>query len=895
MINQLRGVTQTVFKYIAVPVFLLGLIGGSAMAATNTWIVGSGDFNATANWDTGVTPASGDDVVFTNDNTYTISFGSAPNTMDASTFDGRTGTATLDISGQTWLITGSTRVGQHTGTTGNVVQVSGTINNSALMVVGDAGAGRYTVNNGTVTALGIWIGNDSNAVGTLTCAGAGNVDLGSSGTISIGRVAGATGNSLIVSNNTGTFTCGSITVGGNVAAHNNTLQLVPGSSMYKWTMSLGVGGYSNTVVVNDGTITDCGTLLVGATTNAFNNTMILTNGAYVSSGFGDPRIGNGNGAYGNAVIIKSGAVWAPDDGGSRRIILGASGLSSNNLLLVTGGGILTNTVGGPGSNLRIGDSGANFNRVTITDGGQATFLAVDACNGSNSVGNVLQVGGSGAPVVVGMGTITTGLGSNSFNSQIVVSNATFVTGSVRVGNSIFSSSNICTVLAGTLWSLGNLDLQIGRSGSPSNLVTVISGVLTNVRAISVGLGGGTTNTPSLDNTLLLQGGQVSCSNLTVGASTNDAFNVLQVSGGSLNIVSNLNVGIGGATPALSNTLMLTGGKIVLAGLRIRGTNTLTFTAGTLSTGGTTIDAGADNGAPAVVGNGVSAASLELATGGTGFHNFNDGLVITNAATLKGAGTVMGNVTVLGTLAPGFGIGTIVASNNVVFGSSAVLSYELGSPGTSDLLQGFGNLTLDGTVNLADAGGFGVGDYTLITYTGTLTDNGLLVGTKPNPSLTYTIDTGTAASVILHVTSGPSDPYAAWQTHYFPGDGPNALGGADPDHDGVSNTNEFLSGFNPTNPTAYAHIINIAKQGGDINVTYLGANGDNTWSPGIVSRTNVLEFTTGAPNHSYSNNFVSTGRTNILSGGTGVGIVTNMIDVGGATGATRYYRVRILAP
>ena len=53
---------------------------------------------------------------------------------------------------------------------------------------------------------------------------------------------------------------------------------------------------------------------------------------------------------------------------------------------------------------------------------------------------------------------------------------------------------------------------------------------------------------------------------------------------------------------------------------------------------------------------------------------------------------------------------------------------------------------------------------------------------------------------------------------------------------------------------------------------------------------------GAGNGSYSNNFVSTGKTNILSGGTGVGIVTNMVDTGGATASpSRYYRVRVLAP
>ena len=54
---------------------------------------------------------------------------------------------------------------------------------------------------------------------------------------------------------------------------------------------------------------------------------------------------------------------------------------------------------------------------------------------------------------------------------------------------------------------------------------------------------------------------------------------------------------------------------------------------------------------------------------------------------------------------------------------------------------------------------------------------------------------------------------------------------------------------------------------------------------------------GAANGSYSsNNFASTGQPNILSGGIDVGVVTNMIDAGGATNVpSRSYRVRVLLP
>lgn len=143
------------------------------------------------------------------------------------------------------------------------------------------------------------------------------------------------------------------------------------------------------------------------------------------------------------------------------------------------------------------------------------------------------------------------------------------------------------------------------------------------------------------------------------------------------------------------------------------------------------------------------------------------------------------------------------------------------------------------------------------------------------------------------------PFAWWQLQYFGSTNanPNTAPGADYTGTGMSNTNKFLAGFNPTNPAAYLHIISVATTNStDINVIYLGANGDNTWSPGIASRTNVLEFTAGDASGDYTNTFTSAGQTNVLGGGNGTGIVTNMIDAGGATNTpSRFYRVRVLVP
>jgi hypothetical protein len=156
-----------------------------------------------------------------------------------------------------------------------------------------------------------------------------------------------------------------------------------------------------------------------------------------------------------------------------------------------------------------------------------------------------------------------------------------------------------------------------------------------------------------------------------------------------------------------------------------------------------------------------------------------------------------------------------------------------------------------------------------------------------------------AVVYNGITPAPPSlpPFETWQFQYFGSTNCALCGGtADFDGDGMINTNEFVAGFNPTNSTAALRIIQIETIGNDVKVTYLGANGDSTSPLAIACRTNVLEFAPGAAGGSYSNNFTSTGQTNILCGGTGLGIVTNMIHSGGATNIPAgYYRVRVLVP
>jgi PKD repeat protein len=158
--------------------------------------------------------------------------------------------------------------------------------------------------------------------------------------------------------------------------------------------------------------------------------------------------------------------------------------------------------------------------------------------------------------------------------------------------------------------------------------------------------------------------------------------------------------------------------------------------------------------------------------------------------------------------------------------------------------------------------------------------------------------GSSASTQMNYIMALTE-FANWQWQYFQCTScPQAQPGADPYGKGMSNTNQYLAGFSPTNSAAYLHIISVAKANGtNVVVTFLGANGDSSYSGGPTSRTNVLEYTTPTANGSYVNSFTNppVGSV-ILNAANGLGTVTNMIDFGGATNSpSRYYRVRVLLP
>jgi T5SS/PEP-CTERM-associated repeat protein len=551
------------------------------------------------------------------------------------------------------------------------------------------------------------------------------------------------------------------------------------------------------------------------------------------------------------------------------------------------------------------------------------------------------------------------VGYNGAGNQLVISNGGVVYSSPNgyVGYNPASQSNTVLVTGtGSVWS--NLTgLYVGNIGAGNQLVISNGGAVYS--------SSGFIGYSSVSNNVSVTGsGSIwgNSGSLCVGYNSSSVSNKLTVSGGALYVTN------GSSNAVLDvrrGTLTLNSGTVTVDRLTLTNgaSSVITFSGGVLMTRSTTVS----NGAPFTVGDGTSAAKLNLA-GGT--HSFFNGLAITNNAVLAGTGTINSNVTLAGILSPGSSPGTITNSGNLILQPGAVLNFGLGT--NSDLVVVNGNLTLGGTLNVSDSGGFASTTYTLFRYYGTLTTNGsssiLTIGTTPNTNGNYTVDISSNGYVNLIVTgvvpsctnpvagfaassstSGPVplavsfvdnttgtvisnfwsfgdvgtatfttqtnvthtyntpgsytatlfatgctagststgvvvnayDPYAWWALNYFGCTNcSQALPGSDPLGKGISNTNQWLLGLNPTNSASVFRIISITAQGNGLWITWTMGSG----------KTNALQVTSGEANGSYSTNSF----TDLFTVTNTAGTVTNYLDVGALTNApSRFYRVRLV--
>jgi len=250
----------------------------------------------------------------------------------------------------------------------------------------------------------------------------------------------------------------------------------------------------------------------------------------------------------------------------------------------------------------------------------------------------------------------------------------------------------------------------------------------------------------------------------------------------------------------------------------------------------------------------------LATNTTGSATGTGAVTVESGGTLGGDGFIGGEVTVLdgGTLAPGTSPGTLTINNNLILNNASNLNYELDTPGTvgmgvNDLVQVNGDLTLDGILNIADAGGFGAGTYQLFDYTGGLTDNGLLFGVTPG-AFELEVNTQTDDQVNLIVTAATQQ---FWDDSETTPDG--LIEGGDGTWDDTTT--------NWTNSNGNAN----AAWAGDLIAVFTTTGGTVTIADGFTADVGGLDFQDGGYTIQADGGGAGTGQL-AIDGGTIVNVV-----------------------
>ena len=642
----------------------------------NLWAVGSG-----TNWFNGtnlVVFLSGDNVTFddTGTNTPAINLSGALSAgtvyvlaEEDYTFGGggylagptvlfKTGNGTL-ILDTTNTFTGGTTINDGTVQIGDGVSfnggLSGNVTNNDTLIYATPG----TLNN----AVNI------SGSGTLTKNGAGAATLSGAQTY----------------NGLTTVNAGALTLSGTLPhsdiTNNASLTLAPSSAQI----------YSNNLS-GPGTVTMSGPALLvlsnantyaGGTTNASGLLLLANNQA----------VGSGAVVYtGGSVIVGNGVVITND--------FSIPSSTSDLSMMATNG--VTGTWAGNIVNL---GSGASWRPGS--DGGTLIFT-----------GNALQ---GGRNFIVPRGTFQAA-------SNAVISATGSATALGRDGSAGNRSANI-TFRDNSTTTLGACSLGGGKSGG-SITVTVQNNAVLSFGANNLDLHNVTRNTAV--TTLRLNGGTTTVGGFTKSQTT--YTNVINFNGGVLEAAAN-NTAFLPVLSSQSNYVQASGailddggfaitiaapllhdpalGATVDGGLIKQGAGSLTLTATNTFTGDTLVNAGT----LALGGNGLFSGTQNITVGPgdtLDVSQRSDGTltVVHNGfpgQTLRGQGTILGNVVIQNLLAPGFAtgtyIGTLTFSNDLTFGAGCGVEMDITkSPLTNDMVKVAGKLALGGALAVSQLDG-----------------------------------------------------------------------------------------------------------------------------------------------------------------------------------------------
>ena len=697
-----------------------------------------------------------------------------------------TSTVTVTDAGSTWTNNGDLTVGASGVGTLNIIN-GGKVSNSAAILgavpfsssgtvlvdgagstwissaqlsVGDEGAGALTISDGGMVSSNVgYVGLGSGSNGSVIVTGAGStwmsgiaLDVGFNG---IGTLMIAAGGTVTANyGDIGIFagSMGTVTVDGAGSALTFADDLVLGSSAGVGVLNIQNGG---TVANQDGTLgsqpgstgtahvagagstwTNAGDLVVG---HHADGTLVISGGGAVTSA--SALVGRFDDATGTVTVTGAGSIWTNSgnlivaEAGSGAMTISGGGAVSNAFATIgnVAGALGVATVSGVGStwtnsaDLTIGWNGAGL--LTIENGGQVTsaFGGLAANLGATGAATITGPGSgwtSASTLFVGVrgaAVLTVAQGGVATNLDGVLGYDVGATGLANVDG------------AGSIWN-NNGSLTVGEDG---------------VGALGISNGGSVSAGGVV--TVAANGG--SSGDLNIGGSAGAA-----ATGAGTLVATSLQFGAGTGSLNFNHT-----GVNYAFSTAMSGAGTVNHLAGVTHLTG---DSSGYTGTTHVLG-GTLLVDGKLGTGPVD---------VQSGGTLGGMGQIAGAVTIAsgGTLAGAQGQTLAMGSLNLTGGAN--VDVTLSTPGGSALFSVANDLTLDGALNITSGGAFGPGIYSLMTYGGVLTDNGLDIGTTPNgTSLSdFTVQTAVAGQVNLVSTALPV--FAFWDGDAAGSAGNNAIDG-----------------------------------------------------------------------------------------------------------------------
>jgi len=615
------------------------------------------------------------------------------------------------------------------------------------LIVGNSGSFTLLVitNGATVTNVSgtSAIGNGAAAnTNHVVVTGAGSI-LNNIGTISIGAAGSA--NELDVLNG-GLFTDTAGSIGQSSPSSNNVVLVSGSGSVWTNSSSLTVGnnGWNNVLIVtNGGKVFSAGNSAVGTGPNGTGNLVVITGAgsswncggyfylSYIDRGRHQFLVNNGGDFNCSSwldigVYSSTNNLTVADTNSTVQCQFYRMGYSSSaNQCVVSNGATLTvlssiqatviegtfttATVTGAGSvwtNAGDLDFGQFSNTLAITSGGRLVDVNGYIENGSGKPNTV---------IVAGANSLWRNLSELHIadpGAQLIITNGGAV-GDINGYLGDNAGNNNCYALVsgpGSVWTNG-YNLFVGNSGVSNQLVVANSGrvsaamnLFAQYNAGMLVTGSGTLNASFMfiganglhSQMVVSNGGTAYAGSFTIG---NGQSNTVTLAGGAVFVTN-------GVSLANHATLILNSGQFKANSLSVSSgtqTNKVIFNGGTLQSGSTSYGTVL----PFLVGDGTDAATFQMLNNGT--HTFPAGLLISSNATLDGAGTVDGDVTINngGTIAPGTNnLANIVVNGNLTLNAGATNFMKLnatGSPGIepSDTIIGVSNLVYGGTLSLTN--------------------------------------------------------------------------------------------------------------------------------------------------------------------------------------------------